>query len=114
MGSQKGKKEDQKMGIYSPPIPKLRMKIIKAFMIPLLSFNFQLLKMAKIHWKEFLKPTKRFLWWKNSTKSSSPWQWCSWEQVAMPKLKKGTRILDPKDEAQAMCENLVVSLVSRQ
>ena len=53
------------------PFPS-RVKIINAYMIPLISFNSPLLKMAKIHWKEFLKPIKRFLW-RNSSKSSSPW-----------------------------------------
>ena len=49
-----------------------RIKILNAYMIPLISFNSPVLKMAKVHWKEFLKPIKKFLW-KNSSRLSTPW-----------------------------------------
>ena len=41
-----------------------RAKIINSYIILLVSFDYPLLKMAKVHWKEFLKSIKRFLWQK--------------------------------------------------
>ena len=94
------------------PFPS-KVKIINAYMIRLISFHAPLLKMAKIHWKEFLKPIKRFLWCNNS-KSSSPWQWCNWHRVASPKLNGSLGILDPAIHANALCAKFLNSLAFGQ
>ena len=88
-------------------------KIINTFMIPLISFNSPLMKMAKIHWKEFLKPIKRFLW-RNRSSSSSPWQWCRWRRVTTSKQNGGFGIIDPELHAQSMCANFLVPLTTGQ
>ena len=46
---------------------KSTVKIINSYLIFLFSFNCSLLKIAKVSWKEFLKPIKNLMWRNNSS-----------------------------------------------
>ena len=69
--------------------------------------------MAKVHWKEFLKPIKRFLWRKN-TSNKRDWQWCAWHRLTAPKQFGGLGILDPIVHTSAMSAKFAMALAKEE
>ena len=100
------------MGFFPSPLQKLN-QVINLYMMPLISFNSQIVKMAKAHWKEFPIPIKNFLW-RNNTFPRIPWHWCSWKKVSSPKHCGGLGIIDLVTHACIMFENFMISLAKGQ